>query len=164
MSIVASESESDDDPMLLHPGLNRPPYRGSEAGKIKESWKLDSTRKNRVRPVVTLSKGGVCAVAIFVFISLIIAVSLGYTAGFLVGHYLQSSDNVGPTSHTKAAPKLSNPPSTSFAERVDSVDVEQSNGSQYNWGSKVTVNGNSVKVSEVFADNLDANDIHDYLE
>ncbi len=163
MSSVAGESEAEDDPMLLHRGLKRPPYKGSEAKKIKESWELDSTWKKGVPPVITMSKGGVCIAAIFGFISLIIALGLGYTAGFLVGHYLQPAPDTRPTSYTQAAPKLANPPVTSFVEQVDSVVMDKNN-SQYNWGSKVTVNGNSVKVSEVFINNLDANDIHDYLE
>jgi len=157
----------ENDSMLLHPGLKRPPYKASVAQSIKDSWKPDRGRGRRdKRPLIFLTRGCACGLTVLVIATLVIAVALGYTAGFLVGKSLnKSSEDDGGGS--KANNEGKSRPSLSKIEVVNLQQVDAGvvlNEEKYNWGDEVAINGSSTKVSELFKDMLDEKDIRSYLE
>ena len=177
-SSFSIKNEDDDgketDDMLLYPGLKRPPYKGSVAKEIMESWKPESKRRNarqkeRGSQAVVLSRGGVCMLIVFIIIGLVITIALGYIAGFLVGKKIGKDSRGGAgcsssSSSSKDTPTLRKPSMNKFESiTLDQVNPVILSDKKYDWGDEVTVNGSSTKVTEVFSSMLHENDIRDYL-
>ena len=159
-------SGGEDDSMLLHPGIRRPPYKASVAQAIKDSWKPHRSRGRNKRPLIVMTRGCTCGVVIFIITVVVIAIALGYTVGFLVGSNLNNSSKNSECSKpnsegTKKPPSLSSIEMVSLQQQLDHVML---NEEKYNWGDEVAVNGSSTKVAELFKSMLDEKAIRDNLE
>ena len=88
---TGDEAVGDNIAMLENPVLGRP-YKRSVNHKKKGSWKPNSRQRGGDQSgAVVLTRCGACALVVFIVVVAIIAMALGYTAGYLVEHYAKGN-------------------------------------------------------------------------